>query len=296
MGPPDGLHYLPRRANMERPSPDLHYTLDQFLPPRGRDALWHLRRLERAVLRSAGPAQGHAAKPPRVLDVACGTGTQLARLQREGWESWGLDASDFMLRLGQYMWPEVRASVPLIRGLAETLPFKEASFDLVLCQGSLDHFTDPSAFLREAARVLAPGGRLIVALANYESLACRLGRAAHRLGRRLGLPSRLARPYWRIPQDHTFSGSYRLLTSLGDGRLKLDRVYGVSLLQAVGAWRALLHALPLPVATSVWAAADRLARLLPALADTTVAVWRRPPDANTHSPSASRYLGALKGG
>lgn len=281
---------------MERPAPDLHYTLEQFLPPGGRDALWHLRRVERTVLRSAGPARGSAAKPPRVLDVACGTGTQLARLRREGWESWGVDASDFMLRLGQYMWPEVRASVPLVRSLAETLPFKEASFDLVLCQGSLDHFMDPPAFLREAARVLAPGGRLIVALANYESLACRLGRAAHRLGGRLGLPSPRERPYWRIPQDHTFRGSYRLLTSLGDGRLELTQIYGVSLLQAVGAWRALLHALPLPLATAVWRAADRLARLLPALADTTVAVWHRPPAPNTHSPPAPRCPAIPKGG
>ena len=269
---------------MERPTPDLDYTLEQFLPPRGRDALWHLRRMEQAVVRSAGPVWGGAARPPRVLDVACGTGTQLARLRREGWECWGVDASDFMLRLGQYMWPEVRTSMPLVRGLAETLPFREASFELVLCQGSLDHFTDPPAFLREAARVLTPGGRLIVALANYESLACRLGRAAHRLGRRLGLPSRRARPYWRIPEDHTFRGSYGFLTSMGDGRLELAQVYGVSLLQAVGVWRALLHALPLPVATAVWRMADRLARPLPALADTTVAVWRRPPAANTDSP------------
>ncbi len=271
---------------MEHPAPDLHYTLEQFLPPRGRDALWHLRRMERCVLGSAGPARGDVARPRRVLDVACGTGTQLARLRREGWECWGVDASDFMLRLGQYMWPEVRTSMPLVRGLAESLPFKEASFELVLCQGALDHFTDPPAFLREAARVLAPGGRLIVALANYESLACRLGRATHRLGTRLGLPSRRARPYWRIPDDHTFRGSYGFLKSLGDGRLELTQVYGVSLLQAVWPWRALLHALPLPVATAVWRTADRLARPLPALADTTVAVWRRPPAADTVSVPA----------
>jgi SAM-dependent methyltransferase len=281
---------------MERPPPDLHYTLEQFRPPGGRDALWHLRRMERAVLRSAGPARGSASKPPRVLDVACGTGTQLARLRREGWEPWGVDASDFMLRLGQYMWPEVGASVPLVRGLAESLPFQEASFDLVLCQGSLDHFTDAPAFLREAARVLAPGGRLIVALANYESLACRLGRAAHRLSGRLGLPSPRARAYWRIPEDHTFRGSYGFLTSMGDGRLELTRVYGVSLLQAVGAWRTLLHTLPLPMATALWTVADHLARLLPALADTTVAVWRRPPTPSTDSASASSCLGTLKGG
>jgi SAM-dependent methyltransferase len=271
---------------MARIPPDVTYTLDQFRPPHRRDELFHLRRLERAVLASAGWPPVGGARRPRVLDVACGAGRQTARLGRRGWEAWGVDASDYMLQLGRYAWDDVRRSVAMVRGLAETLPFRDAAFDLVICQGSLDHFAEPSRFVAEAERVLAPDGRLIVALANYESLACRLGRNVHRLAARFGLSPPRSRQYWHIPADHTFRGSYRFLTSLGEARLELSEVYGVSLLQCVSGWRALLHALPPRVAAALWRAGDRVGYHLPVLADSTVAVWRRRVEATAGGSSA----------
>lgn len=257
---------------------DVSYSLDQFRPPDSRDELFHFRGLERAVLESAGRAPIAATRRARLLDVACGSGRQAARLGSLGWEPWGVDASEHMLGLGRYAWEDVRNSVALVRGLAETLPFRDASFDLVICQGSLDHFAEPSRFFAEAARVLAPDGRLIVALANFESLACRLGRTVHRLATRVGLAARSPRRYWDIPSDHTFPGSYRFLTQLHEPGLGPAEVYGVSLLQCVSGWRALLHALPPRLALALWRAADRVGYHLPALADSNVAVWRRRPE------------------
>jgi len=251
---------------------DLHYSIEQFYFDQQRDSRWYLRRIGEAVLETAGPAPS-AARP--ALDVACGTGEQAARLSRLGWRTVGVDASEEMLRLGRYISWDVLRSVRLIRSVAEVLPFQDASFDLVICQGSLDHFAQPRLFMSEAARVLAPGGRLVVALANYDSLSCRLGRFVHAVGERLDTPRPSDLAYWETPIDHTFKGTFRLLARLGTEGLELERAFGISLLQFNMAWRLGLKALPATVARALWRTMDALGRRLPELADTGIAVWRK---------------------
>ena len=257
---------------MDTSKPDLDYSIEQFYFDRELDSRWYLRRIGEAMLETAGPA------PPRArfaLDVACGTGQQAARLSRLGWRMVGVDASEDMLRLGHYISWDVLRSVRLARSVAEVLPFRDASFDLVMCQGSLDHFARPRLFMAEAARVLAPGGRLVVALANYDSLSCRLGRLAHAIGERLGRPQPSDLAYWETPVDHTFKGTYRLLAHLGTEDLGLEQAYGVSLFQFSSVWRLGLEALPVSLARALWRTMDAVGRRLPVLADTGIAVWRK---------------------
>lgn len=251
---------------------DLKYSIEQFYFDQERDSQWYLRRVAEAVLESAGHAPWRA-RP--ALDVACGMGQQAARLARLGWRTVGADASDDMLRLGHYTSWDVFRTVRLVRSVAEVLPFREASFDLVICQGSLDHFAQPGLFMAEAARVLAPGGRLVIALANYDSLSCRLGRLVHAAGRRLGTPRGNHLAYWETPVDHTFKGTYRFLLGLGAKDLELEEAFGVSLFQFTMAWRRGLKALPAPVARALWRTMDAVGRRLPDLADTGIAVWRK---------------------
>ena len=251
---------------------DLHYSIEQFYFDQERDSRWYLPRIEEAVLEAAGPAPP-TARP--ALDVACGTGQQAARLSRLGWRTVGVDASEGMLHLGRYISGEVPRSVRLARSVAEVLPFRDAPFDLVICQGSLDHFAQPRLFMSEAARVLAPRGRLVVALANYDSLACRVGRLVHAAGERLGTTRSTDLIYWKTPDDHTFKGTYRLLVRLGTEDLKLEQAFGISLFQFTAGWRASLNALPTPVARALWRTMDAVGRRLPALADTGIAVWRK---------------------
>ena len=53
-----------------------------------------------------------------------------------------------------------------IQGSVETLPFRPSSFDLVISTDVIEHLVDPNAFLREARRVLRPGGHLMIASDN----------------------------------------------------------------------------------------------------------------------------------
>ncbi len=55
----------------------------------------------------------------------------------------------------------------------EALPFHDATFDRIMLVHALDHCSDPSAMLREAWRVLAPGGRLITIVPNRRGLWAR---------------------------------------------------------------------------------------------------------------------------
>jgi SAM-dependent methyltransferase len=99
----------------------------------------------------------------RVLDVACGTGV----LARAAAPRVGPDGRVAGLDPGAGMLAVARDAAPAIdwqQGVAEALPFADAAFDAVLSQFGLMFFTDRHGALREMLRVLAPGGRLAVAV------------------------------------------------------------------------------------------------------------------------------------
>jgi len=100
---------------------------------------------------------------PSILDVPCGTGELLRWLLPQAPEAHviGVDASEAMLSIARQKWvgqPRVRFQ----HGLAEALPFADATFDWVLCCSSLHYFRQPERVLSEFARVLKPTGRLLL--------------------------------------------------------------------------------------------------------------------------------------
>lgn len=117
----------------------------------------------------AGPVLDAAQIEPgcRVLDVACGTGVlareAALRLGGSGFVA-GLDISPGMLTVAQQIAPHVAWR----QGAAESLPYEDDSFDLVASQFGLMFFQDRVGALREMMRVLAPDGR--IAIAVWESL------------------------------------------------------------------------------------------------------------------------------
>ncbi|EFL49278.1 Methyltransferase type 11 [Solidesulfovibrio fructosivorans JJ]] len=129
------------------------------------ETYWWYRGLHDQVRRAVALCREEADGPLRVLDAGCGTGKVLETLAGEAVT--GLDLSATALSLARR-----RGDFPLTRASAVDLPFRDASFDVVL---SLDVLANvpPSAVipaLAEARRTLVPGGRLILNIVAHQFL------------------------------------------------------------------------------------------------------------------------------
>jgi ubiquinone/menaquinone biosynthesis C-methylase UbiE len=102
----------------------------------------------------------------RVLDAGCGTGRLASALAERGARVWGIDPSEEMLAEAK---ANTGGKVALKRASAEALPFKDGWFERVVFRLVI-HLVDRSRAFAESARVLAPGGRIVVATFAPESL------------------------------------------------------------------------------------------------------------------------------
>ncbi len=98
-----------------------------------------------------------------VLDVACGTGfatrAAAAAVGTSGRVT-GSDLNAAMVVMAQSIPTPLTADIDWHRASALDLPFGNGEFDTVICQQGLQFFPEPSAGLREMARVCRPGGRI----------------------------------------------------------------------------------------------------------------------------------------
>lgn len=92
------------------------------------------------------------SKTDKLLDVGCGTGLGSALF---GCEKFGVDSSIELLK-------QARQRMPVVRGLAESLPFADKCFDKLVCLTALHNFGNPEQALKEMKRVCK--GRMVVSV------------------------------------------------------------------------------------------------------------------------------------
>jgi ubiquinone/menaquinone biosynthesis C-methylase UbiE len=105
----------------------------------------------------------------RLLDVGCGTGAAVRAAAHVVERAVGVDLSPKMLAEAR----ERAAGVPgveFVEGDSEDLPFGDGDFTAVLCTTSLHHYPHPEVAAREMARVLAPGGRVVIGDATNDAV------------------------------------------------------------------------------------------------------------------------------
>lgn len=113
-----------------------------------------------AAFQTALVSEARVHEGDRILDVACGTGTLLAEFARRyRVEAYGIDIAENMISVAGASHPGVRFCV----GDCTAMPFIDGFFDVVTVCAAFHHFGEPERFVREAARVMAPGGRIYIA-------------------------------------------------------------------------------------------------------------------------------------
>lgn len=237
---------------------DAALAYDSYLVP------WKFEPWSREVIQRAKVWRGD-----RALDVCCGTGIVACRIAGTGAKVTGLDVTPAMLAQARRRAGEEGVGVNFVEGSAERLPFPAAAFDLVTCQQGLQFVPDRQAAVREMRRVLAPGGRAVIAawtdLASQPAYAILDAHASAHLG-----PGAFALPF-------SLGGEAELRRLLAGARFDAvaidtvtrpvripepERFVEVTLAAAAGFFPALVALDP----------ADRDARIAAAAAETTPAL------------------------
>jgi ubiquinone/menaquinone biosynthesis C-methylase UbiE len=223
-------------------------------------------RLSEATLDAVNPQSGEM-----VLDVGCGRANDAMDLARRGGSCLGLEPSETMICHAKSEIAKDGTGVALLRGIGEDMPLKSHSFDKVVCKGALDHFPTPERAVKEMARVVKPGGTVIITVANLDCLGFRLGRTFFvRFRKLLRREESIYEKIWQTPFDHTFRFDYKTLNKMVRQHMKVDESIGISLFFASPWWGSVLSKLPRPISRGMLRMLDGVARYIPSLSDGVV--------------------------
>jgi SAM-dependent methyltransferase len=236
-----------------------------------RDSEFLFARMTDRTLDLARPAAGC-----RVLDVASGFGQDAAAMAQRGAWAVGAEPSSRMTALAAMASEKREGPLPQwLRAWSDSLPFADESFDGVICKGAIDHFDRPRVAIAEMARVTRPDGRVVLAIANFDSLSCRVARRVDALREGgLGRPPGRGRRHYDVPSDHFTRYELGLMQEQASQYLELEVVEGISLAWGLPAWTRSVGRLPEAVAQGALEGLDWLARRIPTLSDVVVLAGR----------------------
>ena len=141
------------------------------------------RRIVQTLLQHTTPQL--PSKAPRLVDIGCGTGANLPMLRDSvgpGGSVVGLDFSPLALAHARAELGNVQ-NLALLQGDAMRLPLRDASADCVTMMDVLEHLSDDKRALSEVARVLKPGGALVLSVPAYQHLWSAHDEALHHFRR-----------------------------------------------------------------------------------------------------------------
>jgi len=101
----------------------------------------------------------------RILDVGCGRGFLPAIMRDRGWDAQGVELSPTAAEHATH-----NLQIPVFIGDFLLSPFPPGSFDVLVFWHVLEHVADPVATIRRAREIIRPGGLMLVAVPNFESL------------------------------------------------------------------------------------------------------------------------------
>lgn len=140
-----------------------------------------------------------------ILDVGCGDGALALELHKRGAIVTGIDMSEAMIEAARAAASQQDADVDFVVAPAEATPFPPERFDIVVAVTTLCFVDDAAPVFAEIARVLRPGGRLVIGeLGKWNSWA-----AARRIRAWLGSP------LWRLGRFRTASELQALARQAG---------------------------------------------------------------------------------
>ncbi len=132
---------------------------------------------DRALARfGRDPAARRPFEGLSLLDIGCGGGLLSEPMARLGFEVTGVDASERNIGAAKAHAASAGLAIDYLCSTVETLTDeRDRPFDLILNMEVVEHVTDPAGFLRDCARLVAPGGLMIVATLNRTAKAMALG-------------------------------------------------------------------------------------------------------------------------
>lgn len=166
------LNPHPRPEDMMRFYPPTYWqscegTPETYIPTKGYPYPPEEFALLSGFLHQCGcPLQG------RILDIGCGGGEQSWPWRRAGWEVFGFDLSLEAVRRAQS-----HHHLPACVARASQAPFREHSFNVITLYSVLEHVSNPLQVVQEAARLLRPGGVVVILVPNIVSFQARFLRS-----------------------------------------------------------------------------------------------------------------------